>query len=158
VQNGTGLLGSGIENSGTLTLTNVAVINNGVVGTAGGGIFNNGNAQLTMQQVLVANNVGTNGGGLEMNHGASMTNGTCFANRGGFGAIFDAAFTGTPSTASMTNVTITQNTATIATQGGGITWGSTDQLTVRNTIVANNQPRNCVGTITSQGNNLEDTN
>jgi hypothetical protein len=54
-------------------------------------------------------------------------------------------------------VTITQNTATIGAQGGGISWGA-DPLTVRNTVVANNQPRNCVGTITSQGNNLEDTN
>jgi hypothetical protein len=158
VRNGTGLLGSGIANSGILILTSVAVINNGVVGTAGGGIFNNGNAQLTMQQVLVANNIGTNGGGLEMNHGASMTNVTFFGNRGAFGAIFDAGFVGAPGAASMLNVTIAQNTATVASAGGGITWGNTDQLTIRNTIVANNQPRNCVGTLTSQGNNLEDTN
>ena len=37
---GTGALGSGIENHGNLTLTDVAVINNGVVGTGGGGIYN----------------------------------------------------------------------------------------------------------------------
>jgi hypothetical protein len=57
----------------------------------------------------------------------------------------------------MLNVTITQNTATLATAGGGISWTG-DPLTVRNTIVANNQPKNCSGTFTSQGNNLEDTN
>jgi hypothetical protein len=159
VQNGTGLLGSGIANSGNLTLTESAVINNGVVGTAGGGIFNNGNAQLALQRVLVANNVGTNGGGLEMNNGASMINVTFFGNRGQFGAIFDAGFVGgAPTAASMLNVTITQNTATLASAGGGINWGTTDAITVRNTLVANNQPRNCVGTLTSQGNNLEDTN
>src|SRR4051812_11067535 len=159
VQNGTGLLGSGIENHGNLTLTAVAVINNGVSGTAGGGIYNSGNSQLTMQGVLVANNKGTNGGGLEMNNGVSMTNVTFFGNQGAFGAIFNAGFVGGPPTpASMLNVTITQNMATSGTAAGGITWGATDPLTVRNTIVANNQPKNCVGTFTSQGNNLEDTN
>jgi hypothetical protein len=161
VQNGTGNApaGSGIENSGNLTLTAAAVINNGVVGAAGGGIFNNGNAQLTMDRVLVANNRGTNGGGLELNNPASLTNVTFFGNQAQFGAIFDAGFisgSGTP--ASLLNVTITQNTATLAGAGGGINWGNTDQLNVRNTIVANNQPRNCVGTLTSLGNNLEDTN
>jgi MYXO-CTERM domain-containing protein len=112
--------------------------------------------------VLVANNVSTNGGGgLHLNNGASMTNVTFFGNNGAFGAVFDAGFVG-GTAASMVNVTITQNTATAVTAGGGITWGSTDQLTIRNTIVANNQannqPRNCFGTLTSQGNNLEEAN
>src|SRR5262245_59163887 len=102
VQNGTGLLGSGIANSGTLTLTDVAVINNGVVGTAGGGIYNNGSANLTMQQVLVANNKSSNGGGgLHLNHGASLTNVTFFGNQGPSGAVFDAGFAGPPGPASM---------------------------------------------------------
>jgi hypothetical protein len=159
VRNGTTLLGSGIANSGSLTLTDAAVINNGVVGTAGGGIFNNGQAQLTMDRVLVANNKGTNGGGLELNNPATLTNVTFFGNQGGFGAIFDAGFIGGAATpATMLNVTITQNTATLASAGGGLNWGTTDKLNVANTIVANNQPRNCTGTITSQGNNLEDTN
>jgi hypothetical protein len=163
VQNGTGNIpaGSGIENNGNLTLTDAAVVNNGVVGAAGGGIFNNGQAQLTMSRVLVANNrAGPNhAGGLVMNNPASMTNVTFFGNQGGFGAIFDAGFiSGAGTAASMLNVTITQNTATLAPAGGGISWGNTDQLTVRNTIVANNSPRNCTGTLTSQGNNLEDTN
>jgi len=163
VQNGAGNIpaGSGIENSGNLTLTDAAVINNGVVGLGGGGIFNNGQAQLTMDRVLVANNKAdaNHAGGLELNNPATMTNVTFFGNQGGFGAIFDAGFISRAGTAaSMVNVTITQNTATLASAGGGISWGNTDKLNVRNTIVASNQPKNCVGTLTSQGNNLEDTN
>jgi hypothetical protein len=161
VQNGTGPQGSGIRNSGgsNLTLVDVAVINNGVLGTPGGGIFNDSDAQLTMNRVLVANNVGTDAGGLEMRNGASLTNVTFFGNRGQYGAILHPGLLGPATTAaSMLNMTITQNTATIPSQGGGITWGNADPLTVRNTILANNQPRNCVGPLTSQGNNLEDTN
>src|SRR5262249_4359056 len=115
IQNGTGTLpaGSGIENSGNLTLIDAAVVNNGVVGAAGGGIFNNGSAQLTMDRVLVANNKAdaNHAGGLELGNPATLTNVTFFGNQGGFGAIFDADFisgAGTP--ASMLNVTITQNT------------------------------------------------
>ena len=162
VQNGNGNAppGSGIENHGILTLSSMAVVNNGVGGgSPGGGIYNSGNAQLTLQQSLVANNVGQNGGGLEMNNGVTMQTSRSLGTRALFGAIFSTGFVGWPHCRrSMLNVTITQNTATLATAGGGISWGNADPLTVRDTIVANNQPKNCAGTFTSQGNNLEDTN
>ena len=52
--------GGGIDNSGTLTLSNVAITGNSTNGSqGGGGIYNNGS--LTMSNSTVSNNAGYDG-------------------------------------------------------------------------------------------------
>ena len=86
--------GGGINNMGTLTLSNVAVSGNSVPGTtyesgASGGIYNDGT--LTLSDVTVSGNSSSGRGGGLSNYGtATMTNVTISGNTGaGGGGIYN---------------------------------------------------------------------
>ena len=158
VQNGRGgvstafpghLHGGGIHNHGTLTLVRSTLKNNNVSGPAGttvnsgGGITNATNGDLVMSDVTITDNGGPS-----------------TASGGGFENIASTIGTVTH-TASLVNVTISNNTAT--SSGGGLTAGpNVPKLT--NTIVANNTGGNCAtgtgGVVEAAGssNNLDSGN
>ena len=113
-------LGGGIQNGGTLTITN-SVISGNSASTAGGGIYNAGST-LTITNSRISGNVangsasGSGGGGLDLNVGSTTT---------------------------ILNSTISGNTAPKKPKTAGIwnEFGST--LTLQNTIVAGNGSTDC---------------
>jgi CSLREA domain-containing protein len=137
--------GGGIHNHGRLTLVRSTLKNNDVSGPAGtaistgGGITNAGTGDLVMENVTITDN-----------GGASTVQAGGFEN-----------LAGTTHTATLVNVTISNNTATSA--GGGLTAG-TNVPKLKNTIVANNAGGNCVpgtgGVVEGAGssNNLDSAN
>jgi CSLREA domain-containing protein len=155
--------GGGIENQGTVVLTNAVLDGNLSVGSRGGGLHNDGPAAAaTLIDVTVSNNQasGTGGGGIDNFSGVlSLTNVTISGNAatapGGEGGGL-AQVGGSPSSV-LANVTIAGNTAGL--QSGGISVLS-GTITLRNSIVANNTPSfsNCrataPGTFASKGFNL----
>ncbi len=152
--------GGGILNTGTLTITNSTISNNVINGdgTSGGGIGNNGT--LTVTNSTISGNVATGwwggGGGGIVNGGAlTVTNSTISNNTSngyyaaGGGGILNGG------TLIVTNSTISNNASSgYATAGGGIY--NTTTATLFNTIVANQAVgADCVGSIISNGYNLE---
>jgi hypothetical protein len=134
IQNGTGGLGGGITNLGTLTVTNSTLRNNTAF-NGGGGIFSNGTLNVT-DCAFVNNVVGSNndaGGGGIFNNGGTLnvTNSTFAGNvtsgssgHAGGGAILNDG------TLSVTNSTFTGNSATgTFVGGGGIFNGGTATIT-----------------------------
>jgi len=185
IQNGVGnRFGGGVENGGTLTLTNSTVRNNtaGFTNIAtpafGGGIANFGEATLT--NVTVSGNHLTRdarsnlGGGIYNGGRLSLTNVTVSDNTlpssGAGGGLYNGG------TATLTNCTLSGNHADY---GGGIENSGTAMLTnctlsgnsgtyggrgvsnsgtstLTNTIVANSvSGANCSGTMVSMGHNLD---
>ncbi len=150
--------GGGIENFGTLTVTNSTVSANFASFTAGagGGIFNQSGSTLTVTNSTFSANAASVGGGISNDNGTvTVTNSTFSANSaqlGGGGGILNlGTLTVTNSTVSANSarlgggiysdngtVTVTNSTvsANRATQGGGI-YKSTGTITLTNTIVAN---------------------
>ncbi len=188
IQNGnipTGQGGGGISNWGTLTLNNVVVKNNTVNGTTssdiGGGILNEGDGRkLTLNNSTVRGNTADRGGGIFNSGGSTLsaTNSTISGNtaRVGGGMVIYGTATltnltisgntatgssggiGNLGTAALTNVTISSNTAPPAF-GGGINNYTQGSITLKNTVVANNPSGgNCEGAITSNGHNLSSDN
>lgn len=140
--------GGGINNAGTLNLTNVEVIGNSVtVNSNGGGIANNGTLTLTNSSVL--NNSATNiGGGIAVLSGTiNITNSTISGNSIGNsgGGIYIAN-----GVVNLTNSTVTNNST------GGDTGGirAVGVLNSRNSIFSGNTSRDVVGALNSQGYNL----
>ena len=187
IQNGnvpTGQGAGGIMNWGTLTLNNVVVKNNTVNGTdtsdVGGGIKNGGNgpATMTINNSTVTGNTADRGGGI-FNAGSTtlfLNNSTISDNTAGGGGgitiygtatLTNVTISGNTATgsaggilneaiAALTNVTISGNTAHPA-HGGGVT--TSGAITLSNSIVANSiSGPNCVGTITSKDYNLSSDN
>ncbi len=127
IQNGSATNGGGINNAGTLTLTNSIVQNNSAT-TNGGGIFNasTGTATVTgLSQIsdnTAAGDASTNGGGGIYNDGGTVTvedfsrveDNFATGTSGSGGGIFN----GTGGTLTATDASITGNTANRA--GGGI--------------------------------------
>jgi hypothetical protein len=180
---GTCLSGGGIQNSGTLTVSNSTLSGNSAgVGQLGGGIFNS-RGTLTVSNCTLSGNSGGvyngNGGGGIFNDGGTLTvsNSTLSANSAdqGGGIYNDGTLTMNNSTLS-TNTAVNQgggilNTGTLtvsdstlsgnsstALVGGGIYNDGT--LTLKSTLLANESSGgNCVlysGTPTSDGYNLSD--
>ena len=110
-------IGGGIDNSGTLTVSNSTIDNNtasnGIIDFGGGGIFNVGT--LTVSNSTIANNSATgsygSGGGIDNDAG----------------------------TLTVSNSTIANNSA-VGTGGGIFTWfgSGTGSLTVTDSTIANN--------------------
>ncbi len=130
--------GGGIHSSGALTLSNSTIRDN-VSGGAGAGIYSTGD--LTLSRVtLSANHSSDNGGGISVEGpgATTLSNVTISGNRannngGGLSA-------GAGSGALLNNVTVTANTANFdnfGTNGGGGLAGSVD-VTIANTLVAGN--------------------
>jgi hypothetical protein len=123
-------------------------INNGAPGGLGGGIANEG--QLTVFADVFTGNYSSGGlgGGIysSTSDPTMITNSTFSGNFGGLsggGVMADGPTT-------VLNSTFYNNTA------GGLVNGGTDVVSVKNTILSGDPANNCVGTITSLGNNLED--
>ncbi|KAF0218337.1 MAG: polymorphic outer membrane [Geobacteraceae bacterium] len=141
---------SGVDNSGTLTMNTVAVTNND---GPGGGVNNGADGVLTWNIGEVSGN--TTGGGIQNNGTITLTNITISGNTSTTqGAGIDAR-----GTVTLTNVTISANTSTAGVAAiGGIRNNAAVSITARNTIISGNAPANCGGTITSQGNNIDNGN
>lgn len=141
--------GGGIVNTGTLTIAETSIRNNSVTNGSGGGITNINSGNMTVNNSAIYNNTATNGGGGVFNLGlpavsAQLTNVTISGNSP------DGLNNNNGSTATLTNLTITAN-------GTGIF--NSSNLTIKNTIVANNNTRDCfkAAAINSLGYNLVTT-
>ncbi len=123
--------GGGIRNSAALTIANSAILSNTATTQLGGGIYNAGGSVFITNTTLSGNSAPLAAGG----------------------GIYNLA----SGSVQLTNVTIANNNALSTTNGGGVR-NLAGPITLKNTIVANNSSRNCLGTITSLGNNLENAN
>jgi hypothetical protein len=152
------LRGGGIFNLGTAIITHSSIIENGGNGTEGGGIENFGTA--TIQNSAISTNRADGGGGI-LNVGTmTITNTTIADNSTGF--LFGGGGINNPGTLKITNSTISGNKAffqPVAGGGGGIR--NLGILELQNTILALNTTDaaldpapDCLGPITSLGNNL----
>ncbi len=119
-----------VENSASLTLSEVIVTNNSA-DDAGGGIANSG--LLTLTNVEISNNTAYSGGGLDNIGSATVSNSTFSNNNATFGGgIRNDGFS---ADLTLTNVTISGNTAT--NRGGGLL--NNRIATLVNVTIADNQ-------------------
>ena len=154
IQNGLSSTGSGINNSGVLTLTNDTIINNGAIGNFanydGGGIYNSGT--MTIIDSTIAGNASFfNGGGIFNTGSLTMRESTVTGN---------AAFTSGGGidnfgTLSLTNDTIAYNIgwgnySFVPFNGGGVANNGT--MTMDNCIVTGNNNSDITGTYTGSFN------
>ena len=151
--NSTIYLGGGIENNGSLTVTNSTISGNHTpdhTNGYGAGIFNNGS--LTIQgSTLVSNVAAVDGGAIyEYSHASmAVTNSTFSGNSAQIGgAIFISSDDGT---LTVMNSTLSGNQA--SQYGGGI-YVNSSTLTMQNSILASNTGANCTGSVTDGGYNL----
>src|SRR6266566_3709398 len=146
--------GGGLYNSGTLTLRNVVVANSTTAAASGCGITNINDITLT-DCVVSGNTTATYGGGINNFGTATLENVTVSGNMSGLGG--GIANDDASAVAALTNVTITNNSASPGSGGGFYNLGA---ATLRYVIVANSPSGdNCAGgtsgTLTSQGHNLD---
>jgi hypothetical protein len=168
IQNGLAFTGGGVNNSGTLTISNSSINSNTTASaiSGGGGIFNDGT--LTINKSMVSGNVAgsscvlrfcPSGGGIYNKGTLTINNSTISGNTayttcdlcGGSasgGGIYQSG-----GTVTVSNSTISGNTASsFGTSFGGGIYGI---ATLQDSIVANNTGGgNCSGTMTSLGYNL----
>lgn len=129
--------GGGIENSGTLEVTDSLIDGNSATGT-GGGLWNLGGA-VTLERTTVSNNTAHEGGGVST-YGAQLgmtdvniINNTATGTHGG--GLYHGG-----GTAFVTNATISGNRANDpAANGGGVYQNSDDNLTLTNVTLAENE-------------------
>lgn len=129
--------GGGIENSGSLTITDSLIHANEVTGS-GGGIWNM-SGKLWMERTTVSDNSAFEGGGIN-SYGnqvdlfnVNITGNSAFAGPGG--GIYHGA-----GVFYVTNATINNNRAVgVGASGGGVYQNSEDNLTLMNVTLANNQ-------------------
>jgi len=154
---GTGDVGGGVFNAGTLTLTNSTVSGNNV-GGSGGGIYNANGATALLTNITVSgNNAGEDGGGI-FNFGTlTLTNSTVSGNNAGDDA--GGVFNVTGGTAMLTGITVNGNNA--GDGGGGIRNSGT--LTLTNSTVSGNNAGgngggiyNFLGTVNSFNSTITD--
>ena len=142
--------GAGVTNGGTLTLNNVTISDNTVVGgcsVGGGGISNTGT--LTLNNATVTGN---------RVHSSSSLGAGCVATGGGIDNFGGGFYIGA---LNLSNVTITNNSVSAdiaaSAQGGGI-YQSSGTVNFKNTLIAGNTSSgagpDCGGTLNSQGYNL----
>ncbi len=148
--NGSSTGSGGIENSGTLTVRNSTFAGNS--GYEGGGIFNVGTLTVSNSTFSSNNAIVQSGGGIDNFNTAMVTNSTFSGNSspidfgGGIGNVFAASLT-------VTNSTFSGNSSQ---SGGGIGNGGT--LTVTNSTFSNNIASNGGGGIINFGGPLTVTN
>lgn len=170
--------GGAIENAGTLTLNNDALVNNtvtaGVLGSAHGGAIDNATgATLTLSNSTLSANTAASGNGTGATGGAianagtlNVTNATITGNSaGGMGQNAGGGIAQSAGTTVLANVTLTGNTAASSlpvpsASGGNLSVAGSVQA--KDTIIAagaaNAGSENCSATITSLGYNIEDKN
>ena len=139
--------GGGIyNNGGSIEVTNATVERNRVT-NSGGGLFHQGGSMTLTNVVICRNRAGAIGGGVFTYGTLRLLNVTISKNRSYSGG---GLFSRLTPVADLMNVTITSNQAH---EGAGILNNGT--VTLKNTIVAENSPRNCEGSpVTSGGYNL----
>jgi len=168
--------GGGIRNRGFLTLINVILTHNTVSGTTSGDIGGAispggvGDGKLALDNCIVSHNTAARGGGIFVNSTLHITNTLIYSNSAKAGGGIDNY-----GLATLVNVTLSGNTA--SNNGGGMTnhgaasltnctlaenssgYGirNSEVMTLTNTLLANNLPDNCWGTVTSAGHNLDDS-
>jgi hypothetical protein len=148
--------GAGIFNRGTAIVTHSSIIENGAIG--GGGFENDGTATATIQNSTISANGADTGGGI-LNHGMMTITNSTIANN--FADFLLGGGIGNTGTLKITNSTISGNRAFTPMNGGGGGIWNLGILELQNTIIAlnttNAQPNpapDCLGHITSLGNNL----
>jgi hypothetical protein len=129
--------GGGIENGGSLTVSNCTISNN----TAGwgGGIFNNGRGSLTVTDCTLENNTAGEGGGL-FNYGTVTVSGSTIT---GNSAVQSLATPFSPDGGGILNVgTLTVSSSTLtnntASNGGGLALEPGSSTTVDSCTIENN--------------------
>ena len=135
------------NNHGTLTINNCTISGNSA-GTVGGGIYNDGGTLTITNSTISGNSASHEGGGIYNSGTLTINNCTISGNYGGFSGGGIRNFF--PATTTITNSTVTDNSASI--EGAGMYIGGT--LNVRNTIIATNSAPNSpdvLGTVVSQG-------
>ncbi len=151
IANGSALLGGGIENLGTLSVTNSTFSGNSAT-DFGGGILNGSTLTVT-NSTFSGNSATGNGGGIANGGTLTVTNSTFSGNSATFGG---GIFNNGSGTLSVTNSTLSGNSATFF--GGGILNVCCSALTAQltNTILANPTGGDCSGSFTDNGGNLAD--
>jgi hypothetical protein len=171
----TGGMGGAIHNTGLLTVLNSTVSANSTsAGENGGGLSNLGNAQISTS--LFIDNLAPEGMGGGIYNGGQLTiqADTLAANQANSGR-GGGLYSGITGSLSIINATLSGNYA--GYDGGGLdvdgpatilnstffknlpnslVHNGSAMVSVKNTIIAGSPTGNCVGTITSLGNNLED--
>jgi hypothetical protein len=148
----TNTVGGGINNRGTLTISNNTISENSAFN--GGGIYNSGT--LTITNSTINNNSAAFGSGIVNTGTLTLTNSTVSDNQAGFGG----GIGNVAGTLTLINVTVSRNIVTGS--GGGIVNAVGATTHIQNTILAGNFASatrifftsNCEGTINSDGNNL----
>jgi hypothetical protein len=141
--NSANLVGGAIANDGTATISNTTLSNNSAA-SSGGGIFNNGSGTLIVTgSTLSGNSAGGSvfggvGGGIDSRGALTVSGCALSGNSAAEGGGICVAFNGTYSTATLTNDTVTTNTARNYVGGGlfiasGVTV-SLDSFTVANIL------------------------
>src|SRR6202167_792570 len=125
--------GGGIDNNGTLTLTNSIVSSNSA--TDGGGIANFGTLTVT-NCTFSGNSAFSFGGGIENGGTLTVTNSTISGNAAGAGGGDGGGIVNFAGTLTLTNSTISGNSA--SPDGGGIDNEPTSTLTVINSTISGN--------------------
>ncbi len=131
ITGGRAVNGGGIDNSGTLTLTNSTLSGNSAPGDFGGGIDNSGT--LTLTNSTLSGNSATVGGGISNSGTLTVTHSTLSGNSafGEFGG--SGGGIGNSGTLTVTHSTLSGNSAT---DGGGISNSGT--LTVTHSTLSGN--------------------
>jgi len=145
IQDGTDAFGGGVENSGTLTLTNCTISGNSASTDTGGGIENLGTLTVINSTFSGNSANSSNGGGIE-NLGTLTVSGTTFSGNSAMaGGGFDNG-----GTLTLTNSVVSGNS--VSGVGGGINNENGSVMTVTNsTISGNAAPANSGGGIENDG-------
>jgi len=142
--------GGALYNYGGSTTLLRATIGGNRVSNSGGGIFNQ-SGSVDVTAATLSHNLAKESGGAIFTYGeATFTNVTVTANRAAIGA---AVVSGSSAAVTFANATVNGNRGT---QGGSLFCNS-GSITVHNSIIAFNRPRNCDGTtaMTSFGYNID---
>ena len=151
--------GGGIMNRGNLTIENSTIRGN-VGGWSGGGI-SHASGRLTLKSSTVSNNQGPISGlnlfasatlsNVTVSGNQQLTDRSTYSGRAGVGVSI-------AKTTSMRNVTVTDNGNTLSNSSGnrdgGVRVVSGGTLYLQNSLIAENRQYDCLGSVTSRGNNL----
>lgn len=163
IRNNESFRGAGLDNEGSVIMTNSVLADNVARGVAAG-LRNIGTA--TLNGVTIAGNAAHFlGGGIYTEGTLSVTNSTMSGNAvrtvvdggpvsdGPGGAIYVNKYGTLPSIVTLTNVTIADNTA--ASGAGGIYAAEAAEVRVQNILIAGSSVANCSRQLLSLGHNLE---
>jgi hypothetical protein len=135
ITDGNSTVGGGVDNAGTVTLTNCTISGNHAyeffVNSGGGGVFNNGTATLT--NCTLSGNSAEVGGGVDNFGTATFTNCTLSGNSASTGG--GGVNNGGTGTAALTNCTLSGNSAEV---GGGVYIGANAKTTLANCTLSGN--------------------